>query len=440
MKVLAFGTAALLGVVLAAGCSSSPVISQQSQPIQGGTTDTSNNYAIGVCVGDSFGQCQLICSGALIAPNLVMTARHCVDQVPTQIDCTNPTYDTFGSLRGSIGNYFITTYFQMLGQSTAGWHNVSQIITTPGTTLCGNDMALLILADNVSLAEAGAYVTPVVQYSMTDHTRYSTTVTAIGYGNTDAVTQDPGTRRIIQNVNLVCIPGDPLIDCGVQSQISANEFVSGDSTCDGDSGSSAYEQKNFNKGIPVSFGPLSRGGTSGSTCVQPVYTRTDAWSSFIISTAITAASAGGYTPPSWTQPIPPDGGTVAPDAGSDGGVPPPPGTLGAPCQTNSDCDTGLCDSDDGGQTYMCTQYCDPSQNGADCTIAGYQCVGSTTLPDGGSAGYCFPAPPTGDDGGTAFDNGGGGCNVARAGAHDPSKPVPWILLALGLVVRRRRSR
>ena len=434
MRVLAFGTTMLLGVVLAAGCSSSsPTIAQQSQPIQGGSTDTSNNYAVGVCAGNGPGACQLICSGALIAPNLVMTARHCVDQSPSQIDCTNPSYNTFGSPRGSTTNYFITTYYQMLNQGTVGWHGVKQFVTTPGTAVCGNDMALLVLNDNVPLSEVGAFVTPVVQYSMTDHKRYSTSVTAIGYGDTDAVTQDPGTRRIIQNVNLVCIPGDPIIDCGVQSQIATNEFVSGDSTCEGDSGSSAYEQLNFNKGIPVSFGTLSRGGASGSTCVQPIYTRTDAWSSFIINTALSAASTGGYTAPAWTQPIPPDGGTPPPDAGADAAPPPPPGTLGAPCTTASDCNSGLCDTNDG-NTYICTQYCDPSQNGADCAVSGYQCVGSTTLPDGGVVGYCFPAPPSADAG-DAFSN-NGGCAVAPR--HDPSKPVPWILLALGLVIRRRR--
>ncbi|HEX4515538.1 MAG TPA: trypsin-like serine protease, partial [Polyangiaceae bacterium] len=89
MKVLAFGTATLAAVMLAAGCSSSDhaVSSSQSQPIQGGTLDTTDSFAVGVCAGAP-GQCQLFCSGALIAPNLVMTARHCVNQPSsTSIDC-----------------------------------------------------------------------------------------------------------------------------------------------------------------------------------------------------------------------------------------------------------------------------------------------------------------------------------------------------------------
>ena len=170
---------------------------------------------------------------------------------------------------------------------------------------------------------------------------------------------------------------------------------------------------------------LSRGGTSGSTCIQPVYTRTDAWASFIISTAETAASDGGYTAPPWTQPPPPpppDGGTEDASTTADGGPPPPPpGTLGAPCGDNSDCDSGICESDNGGQTWICSQHCQASLNGSDCGLPNYQCLGA----DDSGMGYCFPAPSSNSN---SSSGGGGGCAV---GHSDPSKPVPWGTLMLG---------
>ncbi|HEY1956407.1 MAG TPA: trypsin-like serine protease [Polyangiaceae bacterium] len=419
MKVLPFGAAALTAVVLAAGCSSSDgASSRQTQPVQGGQVDQTHDYAVGVCAGNGPGQCQLICSGALIAPNLVMLARHCVDQTPQAIDCTSAS-TVFGSQYGPAGAFFVTTNYQMLG-TTKGYHTAKQIFTTPGNKVCGNDMALIELEDNVSVAEAGgAFVTPVVQYSMTDHTRYSTQVTAIGYGDTSATTQDAGTRHILQSIDLICIPGDPIIDCGQQSQITPNEFVSGNSTCEGDSGSSAYEQKAFNKNIPVSFGVLSRGGSSGSTCVEPIYTRTDAWKDFIINTALTAASDGGYTPPSWTGAPPPPNDGGAPDSGttSDGAAPPPPGSLGATCGDPTDCDSGLCLSDDGGNSYICSATCDPTGDGSDCGQSGYVCQD-----DGQGNGFCFPGQAD-----TPTSGGGGGCAV---GSSDPSKPIPWGTLAL----------
>jgi hypothetical protein len=51
----------------------------------------------------------------------------------------------------------------------------------------------------------------------------------------------------------------------------------------------------------VAFGVLSRGGVSsdGTTCIEPIYTRFDAWGSLIASTAVQAAAAGHYAVPVW---------------------------------------------------------------------------------------------------------------------------------------------
>src|SRR5262249_37344629 len=149
---------------------------------------------------------------------------------------------------------------------TKGWHQVQKIVVPSSSTFCGNDMALLILKDNVAPSEA-VPITPVVQYSISDHSRYSTTITAIGYGNTGPSSGGAGTRRIKQNINLICIPGDSVIDCPSTAQVTPNEFYSGDGTCSGDSGSSAYEQTNFTKGSAVSFGVLSRGGEDSTNCL-----------------------------------------------------------------------------------------------------------------------------------------------------------------------------
>ena len=156
---------------------------------------------------------------------------------------------------------------------------------------------------------------------------YVPSVAAIGYGvdtPTDTTGKSAGTRRIKEDVALECIPNDPNpsesgLDCfadttsNAQMYMTASEFMSGDSTCEGDSGSGAYEQSNFDAGRWVSFGILSRGGTSsdGTTCIQPIYSRFDAWGSLLISAAKTAATAGGYALPGWAG-----GATSSADAGS----------------------------------------------------------------------------------------------------------------------------
>ena len=124
-------------------------------------------------------------------------------------------------------------------------------------------------------------------------------VTAIGYGidtPTDTTGASAGTRRIKENVKLTCIPNDTsFTDCfsdpTARQVLTASEFVSGDSTCEGDSGSGAFEQSNFDQGKWVAFGVLSRGGvsTDGTTCEQPIYSRFDAWGSLIVGAAQQAA-------------------------------------------------------------------------------------------------------------------------------------------------------
>lgn len=292
-----------------------------SRPIQGGTNDTTHQFAVGIVITMSDGTA--LCSGALLAPNLVATARHCVAGIPASGIVTCP--DTkFGAVTAAA-NIVVSTGAD-LRSGSAATVAAKKVIVPSGadqTAVCGNDIALLILSQNISLP---AYVTPVLNPPMTDHTVYSPTVTAIGYGITSATDMSgtsAGTRRIKQNVELTCIPGDSTFpNCSRDYPMTAAEFASGNGTCEGDSGSDAYEQDNFNAGRWVGFGVLSRGGDSGSTCLGGIYTRFDAWSALIIDAATQAAASGGYDVPSWAMPGgASDASTGSSDAAVDAGGP-----------------------------------------------------------------------------------------------------------------------
>ncbi|HEY6463397.1 MAG TPA: hypothetical protein VIY73_24690, partial [Polyangiaceae bacterium] len=93
---------------------------------------------------------------------------------------------------------------------------------------------------------------------------------------------------------------------------------SGDGTCEGDSGSGAFDQTQYAAGKAVAFGVLSRGGgdASSATCTGSVYSRFDAWGGLLVNAANEAAQMGNYPVPAWaTQQA------AASDWGVDGSVP-----------------------------------------------------------------------------------------------------------------------
>jgi hypothetical protein len=331
---------ALLGLFNAIGCGASGASSDEptratDDAIQGGQSDSTHTFEMGVCaLASGPGQCQLLCTGTLIAPNLVVTARHCVSQTPTDnVDCATTS---FGG-QYAASQFYVTTNASIDGGSGT-WFRAKQIITPVPTPLCGNDIALIILQSNVP-ASAATPAIPNVMYDLRDRTHISTLAdTAIGYGLTNPLNiTSAGTRYIRQNIQFICIPDDPsrFVDCwahGYQGLLAEQEFYSGDGLCRGDSGSAAFSQAQFDQGQFLALGVLSRGGVTanGATCTGSFYTRLDSYRDLIIATANTAASQGGYTPPSWVNsppiaPLADAGGTPA-----DGGGTPPTDDSGAP--------------------------------------------------------------------------------------------------------------
>jgi hypothetical protein len=398
-------TATIAGA-LATGCgsvSNSAPTAYSVSAIEDGTTDDAHTFAVGVV---QLTQELAFCSGVLLAPNLVATARHCVAQTPSQqIDCAT---SAFGPVL-PLADLMVTTATVLTDRDS--YAHVSQIIVPSGTDqtkVCGNDIALMILDRNIALPQ---YVEPTIMPPMT---AYSTTVTAIGYGLStplDEAGVTAGTRRIKENIPLYCIPNDTtFVDCfsnPMASQVlSTDEFVSGDdSTCEGDSGSGAFDQASFNRGQWVSFGVLSRGAVSsdGKTCIQPVYSRFDAWGSLLIGAATEAAAMGGYSAPVWAGGTGPDLVPAADAAAADDAAvgpiatsKPAPGSIadGKACGADSDCAAQNCVSTDD-VTFVCASPCSAGQctTGFACT-SGYCFVSTTVAARTGSDGSVSTPPAT----------------------------------------------
>jgi V8-like Glu-specific endopeptidase len=389
-----------------------------------------------------------LCSGSLLAPNLVATARHCVTALsgPGEIDCAT---STFGSDL-PVGDFLVTN--DAVLSSTTRFVGVRQVVVPTAaadTKVCGNDIALLILDQNVVVPE---YVTPTLNPPMSDP-RYSISVTAIGYGidtPLDTTGMSAGTRRVRENVPLACVPNDPsFLGCYgapmVSEFLSPDEFVSGDaSTCEGDSGSSAFDQGSFDRGQWVSFGVLSRGGTDldSGTCVQPIYSRFDAWAQLLVDGVTQAATLGGYPVPAWAQ-----AGVGASDAGATIDASPERGDVsggaggvvdadrapvavlgdGTPCGDDGQCQSGNCVSTDDVH-FVCASPCV-----AGACSAGFRCL----------SGFCFEAPSASPSGPGMAPKHQSGCSVVAIDA-EPEDPLhaagSGVVLLAALALLRRQGR
>jgi MYXO-CTERM domain-containing protein len=419
--------AALLSVACSSPAPEPSAVGTAEEAIQGGATTTEHPYAVGLSIGF-----QGICSGALIAPNLVLTARHCIANSPSTINCSTAR---FGSLTaGETGVYVTTGANIQTAMSQRNFVRSSRIFVPTDTKVCGNDIALVVLSQNINnvpLVEPLLNTTRLITHANLFARKY----TAIGYGLTNATgtPEDSGIRRILQDTPVGCIPGDTksFLDCnkiqGTSGIITQTELIGGDGTCQGDSGSTAYEQTEFAAGRRLSLGVLSRGGADGNNCVGAVYTRADAFADLILQAASFAQQQGGYPKPAWLEN--PDRGSTTPGTG--GGTvtptPTPGGTvdLGGACAADNQCKSATCLARTSADPFVCTQACDESNACPD----GFGC----------DQGYCFEGfvPDTIVTTTTTTK----GCSVAPEAPASRRSFAPLAALAAlaGLVVARKRK-
>ena len=405
-----------MGLLALPGCGAEPeeqsgpeLVGKASGEIKGGYLDDKDTGVVGVGL---FQQGYLIgiCTGSLIAPNVVLTAHHCVADVINEdpqlgIVCSKTS---FGPNYGPSG-LAVTTKATMGDTKSAAYHKVTEVITQTGTKLlCGNDQAILILADNIDPSEARALIPRVDSEIVKDDEYY-----AVGYGATqdDQSGTGSGTRRRRDKLLIDC----PGAECPnyLKSSLTAVEFVGDQGICQGDSGGPALDLQDRVIGI------TSRGGAG---CTSPVYSDVFGIGQWVKETTIHGAEVGGYEAPAWTKGFPTDPAFNHP--------------VGDACVVSADCASSNCLA--GSATTYCTRSC----NDAAACPEGYTC-------DTAKLGVCVQKPPpapaemttattaSSSSGDEAMDS---GCSIGAG--DDPTKPVPWFtggMVIAALALRRRRA-
>ena len=246
---------------------------------------------------------EALCTGSLIAPNVVLTARHCVSETTEQVQCPARSPQIQGNRAAST----LTILSGDDAESARELAKGKTIVTPSSNELCDEDIALIQLDREVTS------ITPLSvrsgEVSEGEHLRL------VGYGKSG---DESGAGQKLLRTNV------PVVS------VTAHEFETGEATCNGDSGGPAIDET-----TGEIVGVVSRGGpTCEGSDTRNIFTRTDAFASLI-------ASANS---------------PVKKNPGKYGKT--PPADMGASCSSGAECSAGVCVKSSSGGGAYCSRTCD----------------------------------------------------------------------------------
>jgi hypothetical protein len=355
--------------------------------IEGGALDTEHDSVFALIARHSRGFSS--CTATLIAPNVLLTAQHCVTMNrDAPVVCGQAELG-----RQYDPEILFASNPVLLGEQTSWFAGSAIRVPREGSDTCGFDVALVMLAKNVP-AEMATPAVPRIDRAVEQGELYA----AVGYG-VDGNGEPQGGRQVRSDLRIACTPGE----CGRRAVIS--EFVGEAGVCSGDSGGPAFDAQGKLVGI------VSRGADD---CSFPIYGAVAAWRDMIVEFVEQAAVFGRYEPPFWVR-------TGASD-------PPPPVIVepGSACGPGFECSEG----------HVCfEEICVAACTDDDGCETGFTCQTAESAP---AQALCLPEPEPAPA--EPVNSAPKASCAYRAGGRSQALPLAALGLAFALATRRGRRR